>query len=599
MDKNNDTSHLADPFERILPSRAIYLHTVPKQYEINGKTYKIKIDNIYRKKIYSVIFEGIQTDWYGGLSKFYIKTINTILAKFFTWLNRIDINQSNRYSVLKEFESFQINACNLKPQSAGINHIINLMDKGCDSLHIDDNTLVYIDILSKNTSLSPPQPVVQDTLSNFFGSITWLKESLGDKDWFKLESPKRLINSFSISIATILIFIIEQKKIARELLGEEFIIKSGKTKGLKKFKLKQYCREIYLNLCEFDSNGNPITPLTHLVMLDIVYSNKLEIFKNEFILKKRDWRNERQVKVGRTNVFSLPDLFAATAWDCPSKFEQVLFSWLCAWMTIQPFDIPKLKLNNFVISKNMKGRCIGIQCNYYKGRSGRKLQPFMLNTKHVESQAILAYLQQFKGAESSLFPKKFQRTNNLTFGKCSVTERLALMLALQPINKVINTNLKDRGTSSIFLRAYEALYQKKEFEFHAWFNARRRQNIANASYPDYQSESKYPLPSILFGLSHIKTSSIHSRTDTYRDGDLINQNSHSPGVEKTSYLTDSNKMWVNQYQRITRIVLDDIEKHAYKPNLEQVASTANDLILRTLVINAANLSSKGSSKWLL
>ncbi|UPR51981.1 hypothetical protein ITG09_15120 [Vibrio cyclitrophicus] len=49
-------------------------------------------------------------------------------------------------------------------------------------------------------------------------------------------------------------------------------------------------------------------------------------------------------------------------------------------------------------------------------------------------------------------------------------------------------------------------------------------------------------------------------------------------------MTDQNKEWVNQNGRITRIVLDDIEHHAYKPNINTALNLARERRLQTQIM---------------
>ena len=105
------------------------------------------------------------------------------------------------------------------------------------------------------------------------------------------------------------------------------------------------------------------------------------------------------------------------------------------------------------------------------------------------------------------------------------------------------------------------------------YNVWAKSEYGGGFYNDYCERADKTCPQSLFKGSHIKNSSVYSRTDQYRDEDLINTNSHSSLTEKLSYMTDANKEWVNQVGRILRMVLVDIEMHAFSPKFDDNART--------------------------
>ena len=99
------------------------------------------------------------------------------------------------------------------------------------------------------------------------------------------------------------------------------------------------------------------------------------------------------------------------------------------------------------------------------------------------------------------------------------------------------------------------------------------------------------LPKDIFGLTHIKTTSVYSESDSYRAGDLVNYNSHTSSTESINYLTDSNKEWVNQSGRITRLVLNDLNNSMYSSSINALSNKVRDVELRTKIVAATGSDS--------
>jgi len=524
-----------DPFANVLPPSMSIIVGVPKRYKIRDEWLKINVDDEYKKSIYTVVFSALSSEWYASLGDYSCSTTDTVLRHFIPWLNEQELSKDNKLLVLKNYEAKRVNEDNVKTQSSGLNLITNLMKRGLRANHISDEIAVFINVLLQRSTPAPKDPVVQRSLSSFFASMPWLREVIGERDYLKLESPKRLSNSFSISIATTLLFIVEQKEKAKRMIGEECLSRFSEQSSMHRSQIKKYCRMLFLKICAFDENCKPLTDLTELVKLDIVDEAKSGLFEDFLRLEASGEGKKNGIEIGRVHVFSHPDIFASTAsWSDPSRVEQILFSWLCAWMTVQPYDIKKLTTNDFVISKNKNGKNVSLQCVYYKSRSDREQQPFMLPANHVEAQAVISYIEQYSCLDRPLVLKQVPKVMPLNFGNNTVSGILARLLQLPAITKEIKKNLLKRDSSAIFMRAFTALYEKGVPDK---INSDITKENETQCLQDSKLEPRYLLIPCLFWLSFIKNSSIHSRSDEYREGDLVNGNSHTPEVEKLRGLT--------------------------------------------------------------
>jgi hypothetical protein len=561
------------------------LNNLPFRVALNGKIFEVNSNNTYSSHIYQALTLGLKSEWYQALATLSQKVLSASLIRFFSWFETIEINENNMYSVFKDYETYQVNVRGLKPQSTGLNYLLYLMKNGVAEIDYERGLHTYIEALLLRTNISKYEPPISETLTNFFGSITWLRKAMGNEEYLKLESPKRLSSSFSISIATILNYILKIKKEAKFKLGDHEFVNDSDTLSARAHR-QFYCGNLLSKLGQFNENYVANDPLTELMILDFVPKKNIEKLKHLWRRRQFDPTTYYSYKLNGRQVFSISNIFAQNAWNYPSDLEQVLFSWLCAWQAIQPHNIPKLKKNNFVVTHNNVGRGVFVQCSYYKGRSRKIQEPPMLDARQIEGSAIIAYLEYFHDNETHLINDKFKATIPLTFGSNSLTERLINLINTPSINKEIMANLWERKSSPIFLKAMLALHEKREYTFSKWVNRLKKRNGQKIGFTveAYSKDVEFPLPAQLFGLNAIKNSAVHASSDKYREGDLINQNSHTSLTEKISYLTDANKDWMNQNGRITRLVLHDIERHVYKPNVNQAINDAYEIALRTRVI---------------
>ena len=152
---------------------------------------------------------------------------------------------------------------------------------------------------------------------------------------------------------------------------------------------------------------------------------------------------------------------------------------------------------------------------------------------------------------------------------------------LPSLKHQIDTQLKSISSSPLFLNAIYGLENGGE----AYAHFQRR---TGKSSDIYKKVIPNPLPTRLFTQTHIKNSAIHAGSDTYRESDLVNHHSHTSLTEKTHYLTDQNKEWVNQAGRITRLVFHDLQNIVFNPSISSIQQSIKDLELRTRVVAATS-----------
>ena len=307
---------------------------------------------------------------------------------------------------------------------------------------------------------------------------------------------------------------------------------------------------------------------------DFVSPEKHDFFKSYF--SKCTSLQDIDIKQTFLNrkCFLKPNLFNPDTASGPSIIEQQLFGWLCAAQTIAPSSISELTKENFVIEYGPRGNLAYMQCFYNKGRStDARKETRLLGINDIESNAMRLYIEEYGVSDKFLCPDipRIVSYNFSSFG--NILSRCLRLFQVPHIRKKIEQQYQKYDAEPIFLKIIETMSESIENSYPEWASQKKAQGLPN-TYDKYLLSIKKFTPITLFGLSHVKTSAVHAQSDKYRSGDLLNYNSHTAETEKYSYLTDSNKDWVNQYGRITRMVMREVEKTHIELDFNEVINTA-------------------------
>jgi len=338
--------------------------------------------------------------------------------------------------------------------------------------------------------------------------------------------------------------------------------------ALQKYELKNsYDASVYgkhlVNCIAQFQNGQP-DAVTQLLLTDIANPMFVDELRQHAILGKVTYRP--RIKGKNPWMFQQPFLFTPRQLTSHSKIEQLLFGWLMAWLAIQPSDIAKLKTNHFAQIKNQAGRTTDIFVEYFKGRSGSNHSTRYLSMNEIEGRAIQAYLKSIPANRISCFDSKTPIRFKLSFNINCLPRTLVDLWRSPALQTFILEQLYHRKASPLFLDLMFALQQDSGQSYNSWSSRQLKQSSSQIlpSYEHYFSSVTRPLNPNTINYGHIKTSAIHSRSDHYRESDLINHNSHTSNTEKISYLTDENQEWINQNGRISRLVLHDMQCFVYQ-----------------------------------
>lgn len=560
---------------------------------LKGKHYDLEHDSIEVTAIFKAIVAGMQSDWY--LHHTLKNQYETSVANFVVWLKAYDIKTKDKYQLLNLFEAHRVNSDKVKPQSSGMPKISALITEALECNLLPTESQKYIDQLLEATKISKAEDSEATDLGAWFFSMHWLREFVSEKDYLQLSSPKTLMNSFSITVATTLLEIISAKK---KLKNHPKIHSLGSIEGnlsSKAANARSFARDLVENVVLLDDELKPADTLSALIIQDCVHPKLVGYVLDRLATTtKRSLNSEstrykipKDTKINgkRISCFLTPRVFNQENITSLSTLEQWLFSFICAWQAIQPSDILKLKVDNFSIVRNSNGRPTHIQCTYYKSRAKIEHSTPVLAATSIEAKAILAYLSEAGISESDILTPDLKITQQIFAqsdgSDCFVLSRI---WSDKTLSQGIRKQLKINNSSDVFRKAIVAAHQFGDTPYSAWASSQVKKHNAKTDREEYLLAMNHPVPHGWIGLQMIKTSSVYSRTDQYRSNDLANQNSHSAKTEKLSYLTENNIEWVNQHGRISRLVMAYIAKIAYAPSIERSLMIAEEMKVRSRVL---------------
>lgn len=615
LDKNNNDS-LSQAFDLVIPKKENTVISVPFNDlritiapQVKRNCYYDCInDDKYVRFIFTALVHAYH-DVQVNSNKYYKSTLDSFshaLIAFTPWLIDHEVTELNRYKIIKDFEAYRVNELLLKTSMA--DKVLRMLKLAIQVSSLDTYAKNYLTTLVKGTTLSFQPEREQQTVTAFFEKCLWLRPIIGDDLFGRMGSPKRLMNSFSVTIATTLITLLPVFEKLEEYFIEKKIRASDfRVKGTNKNSKSIICKKSILLLsivCRISEDGFEDV-LSELLFYDLVSPQCAFYVKEKLI-------NGENISLQIPEIFGIGSLYvcrkpvffdedsvqiivqrAEDQWrenivhnlvPIPiTQVENILFSYICGWLTVQQSDIVKLTEKDFRFVRNMQGVVTHLSCNYYKGRARGFKETLTLSTNRVEGEAIFLFIKKRRLCPLS--------KNNLVekisgVANCSKEGAIAQMFYLWNGDKLksdVEKQLQKRKYTPVFMTAITALINNHGQTYSVW-RSKNKQLESN----DYWSLVENPVPLNWFSFNMVKNSAVHARTDMYRDGHLINTNSHANKTEKVSYLSQENKEWVNQHGRITRLVMTDISNNIYKPSLDAVKSYTIDMQIRTEIVTSTD-----------
>ncbi|MFT6508352.1 MAG: hypothetical protein ACJAUK_002467 [Colwellia polaris] len=536
-------------------------------------------ESVKFRAILKTIQLAMRTNWFANKIKEGTKLsyINSISA-FYSWLELHKIKPS--YNIIKNFEVFEINR-GLKPQCTLAKKVLTVLRKGRleDGLSKDEGR--FVRELCLKTRLARCEPSESIDLPGWFSRHQWIRSEM-QENYHRLASPKRVMKSFTVTVATTLITLLQTRK---SLIENKDLWGS------------------YLSSTILHTSSRATQNLVAQLLQSLHLSNDFRKAQTELVvklecIKPKDMKKATQLVsrhgadgyskmlkgINSNYPYRRPSIFSTSTL---SIIEQQLMYYLLCSLTVQPTDANKITRNNFVIKRNKNGKARYIRIGYRKGRGDANQEPPLLRAGDIVFEAIDLYLASMPPQQHKLFIDKMVRPfvlNNPNYSErkvinCSSIFILYRMWSSDEFTQTLNKQFKTHKTDDLFLKAFKCFMGKDVITHNLW----RKTPDGYGLYEDYLAQVEKSAPQTLFTGTHIKNTAVYSRVDQYRDDDLINENSHTSLTEKLSYMTDNNQEWLNQVGRITRMVLKDMESHAFAPSITGIEAEVIDLKVQTKV----------------
>jgi hypothetical protein len=505
------------------------------------------------------------------------------IATFYEWLELHKEKPS--YKILQNFEAFEINR-GLKPQSTSAKKFLTLLRRGRleDGLNAEEGR--FIKGLCLKTKLVKNEPSESIHLAQWFSKHQWIRNEMLD-DYHRLASPKRVMKSFTVTVATTLITLLQTRKTLienKDLWGRYLSCTTVETSSRKpQNNVVKLLQGLHLS-SDFRKAQ------TELVV-------KIECTKPKYLKKATQLVSNHGAEgysmmiegISSNYPYSRPAMFSASSL---SIVEQLLMFFLLCGLTVQPTDANKITRNNFAIKRNKNGKAKYIRIGYRKGRGDTNQEPPLLRAGDIVFEAIELYLAAIPVKQHKLFTyklvKSFVLSNPNHIGRTAFQSNamstLYKMWSSDEFNQTLKKQFEKYETDDLFPKAFRCFLGKDVMTFNSWVN----KSTGDVLYEEYVKYTEKSTPQTLFTGTHIKNSSVYSKSDKYRDEDLINESSHGSLTEKLSYMTDCNQEWLNQVGRITRMVLKDMESHAFAPSITSIEAEVIDLKVKTKIRQNCN-----------
>ncbi|HDZ38445.1 MAG TPA: hypothetical protein ENH62_09200 [Marinobacter sp.] len=566
------------PFDKVLldvPARlSIDAQRIPyKNVQGNIKFITLDEPSKYHQIIFSACAASIQSDWFSGISNRSRPSYLDSVRKLFDWINDSGRRTSDktRYTVLKDYESFRMN--DLGNKRSPLEFLNSVLQQGQSCYELNRSDYEYLRILLSLSRPAQHAEISTYSLSNWF-DLPWLRSVIGEQTYLQLESPRLLFKSFRVTIATTLMWLLDKSARWKRSSVIEFCPSYTDWQY-------DWNRLVLERDGIFNDAGKAVDEFSELLLLDLIKpSQRVSLEKRLAYSGTRNLPRKFTVDEERFLPWQVPVFFHPAYQTGHSPLEELLCAWLVACEAIQASDIPKLKVSNYARESNSLGRMIAMECNYYKGRAGAFRQPAILMGNDLWTRALDHFMAGLPSS-SLLFKTRVDRGVPMAAGalRHNATSLLCNIWRLPTFKQRLRANLKRAGATPLFVRTMLALEEGSE-------SVTSFRKKTGKKIEDYRASVARPLPERLFALTHIKTTAVHAESDAYRESDLINHHSHSALTEKTSYMTDSNKEWVNQSGRITRLVLHDLQHVVFQPSVEAISNAVNDLHLQTRILEA-------------
>ncbi|WP_372758274.1 hypothetical protein [Litorivivens sp.] len=518
------------------------------------------------------------------------KEASTIFPKFIGFMSTYKITNSHPLSIFKDFETHRINNDGVLTQSTGLREIQNALKAAIEYEpfleSISRNDLTLLHKATEIQRLPTTTKTEQITLTDWFGEHTWLRKDdagIGHELYSRLASPKAMCKSLlSTAVATLA----ELQRLRDTLY--HFAIENNwkpsdfptmqersdfKTKGEYYIYRNHYfvsaMGRIQKDYHASSGDRNRIKDLLRVIITETSTLRNAELvsrllfqnveLKTSYKLNGRNFQPASHSSTFAATTIGFPliaemVLYIQNEDKCSSampitKVERIMFCWLMAYFTVQPSDILKLTKNNFTYVKRRSGHVTHINIQYYKSRSSGYHELETIEANRPLGLTLKRFIEEASNNLSSDSPLVDEYP---TISTGSTLQRLAFIWDRYMRDAIARQIVTD-GSSPAFPEAVITLEK----------NGKRYLKQRDKTIDKYRSNTEHFLAKRTFSLTHIKNSSVHSRSDKFDPTQLMNYHSHTNATERASYLTAENEVWINNTGRITRMVMLDMASNLF------------------------------------
>ena len=499
---------------------------------------------------------------------------------FWDFIKSTEINKQNRANILKDFETYRVKEQGVKPQSTGLKFIKLLID---DALAFRDfrqsikgEEIEYLVVINKVTS-APDDEKNEINLNHWFSKHTWLRRDdigIGDELYSRLSSPKALMESFRVTIETSLLQI-QSAKDALILFFRETQLKADEIYELQtrdSFEnqrdyptyVQKILTKIFKILADRLASQKQLSDDLQFAIELIVYSQITEQHRDAVLsnlVTDKKWRYRGNIFQSKLHsIFHQQFIhklvvYAETGDKDISPMpvcetEQMYFTWLMAYQTVQPSDIPKMTLKNFKFVKRGNGHITHIECDYWKSRSHQTHQVNMLKTSDDIGKSILRYIFDITAMQDKQIPLVPKTKISYRLSKNNLVSWSLIFCLKTSLKTKLDKKYQLNQVTPVFIKAFSTLIENgiSQYEY-------RRHGITDCETVASRT---------FFGLSMVKTSAVYAQSDIFSPTTLVNPNSHSDRTERVNYLTPHNEEWQNNCGKVTRAVMRDLTVNLFR-----------------------------------
>ena len=522
--------------------------------------------------------------------------------KFMGWLESIPENTFDSNDLVDRYSRYLLE--DLRNESNGYAMSVSTVIRhGRDNhtIRLTPGQRRAIDIISrrpKQISTALPSP----SMADWFLGIDWLRGEMEKLElehlYLKLESPRMVESSYRNFCATLLNEIQSFRTHCLSIQApssEEILADDISHAPVGKTSTERELHKRHLNRAQLDWFTPALASLPQdspaaEFFFSSRYGKYAQIAVKKFLDREPSCLPHRLYFESKERMAQSPYVFNRRDLVAPSQLEQFLVTQLLALSAVQPRMVGRLSLRNAVLARNSRGRAIAIQFRYNKTRSGGQLKETVsYSAVSPTGRALINYVRLVKDSQELLDKDDL---NHLTpfYSKTRFDQKLSLPErgTTSVIPNLLTYWISQPGTRKKIAEEYEKANISRVF-FESFLTVMTKCDHSFATFKELGIEEQdglRVLPKCIWSCASLKQLGVFARSDVYRVGDLRNNNSHTSETERLCYLTDHNKDWVNRNGRVTRMVINDMQRHVFGASVDRVHRTAYERSLRTEVVNA-------------